>query len=195
MTQRQFHLPTNDIIFHCLFGTKGQERITKDFLESLLKKEIEDIDLDANLEFIRSYYEDKLQIADVVAKDVNKNRYIIEMQNRKYGYLPQRFLSSACKAYITQLKSSDKYEKLKKIAEYFGVSTQYLLTGDPRYRYLPDIDTFMENLKTPDRIEEKQAHEFLKKFIRLSPKDREEIMRIIDMKIEMSREKENERFA
>ena len=116
MTQRQFHLPTNDIIFHCLFGTKGQERITKDFLESLLKKEIEDIDLDANLEFIRSYYEDKLQIADVVAKDVNKNKYIIEMQNRKYGYLPQRFLSSACKAYITQLKASDKYEKLKKIA-------------------------------------------------------------------------------
>lgn len=97
MTERKFHPPTNDIIFHCLFGTKGQERITKDFLESLLKKEIEDIDLDANLEFIRSYYEDKLQIADVVAKDVNNNKYIVEMQNRKYGYLPQRFLSSACK--------------------------------------------------------------------------------------------------
>lgn len=92
-------------------------------------------------------------------------------------------------------RSAPKGEKLKKIAEYFGVSTQYLLTGDPRYKYLPDIDTFMENLKTPDRIEEKQALEFSQKFIRLSPKDREEIMRIIDMKIEMSREKENERFA
>lgn len=92
-------------------------------------------------------------------------------------------------------RSAPKGEKLKKIAEYFGVSTQYLLTGDPRYKYLPDIDTFMENLKTPDRIEEKQALEYSQKFIRLSPKDREEIMRIIDMKIEMSREKENERFA
>lgn len=116
MTDKKFYLPTNDVIFHCLFGVKGQERVTKAFLESLLKKEISSLDLDANLEFIRSYYEDKLQVADVVGKDENENRYILEMQNKKYAYLPQRFLSYACKAYIAELKSSDKYDNMKKIA-------------------------------------------------------------------------------
>lgn len=37
-------------------------------------------------------------------------------------------------------RSAPKGEKLKKIAEYFGVSTQYLLTGDPRYRYTTGSD-------------------------------------------------------
>ena len=39
-------LPTNDVIFHCLFGTVGNEKITKDLLEKLLNKKIENIELD-----------------------------------------------------------------------------------------------------------------------------------------------------
>lgn len=46
-------LPTNDVIFHCLFGTKGNEKITKAFLEKLLNKEVEEINLDLNLNLIR----------------------------------------------------------------------------------------------------------------------------------------------
>ena len=53
----------------------------------------------------------------------------------------------------------------------------------------------METLKTSEGFMEKQNQEFTYKFSRLNSKDREEIMRIIDMKIEMSREKENENLA
>lgn len=35
MSETKFYTPTNDVIFHCLFGTKGQEKITKAFLEGL----------------------------------------------------------------------------------------------------------------------------------------------------------------
>ena len=47
--QERAKLPTNDIIFHCLFGTVGNEHITKDFLEKVLKRKVEKIDLDKNL--------------------------------------------------------------------------------------------------------------------------------------------------
>lgn len=35
-------LPTNDVIFHCLFGTVGNEKITKDFIEKIVKKNVEE---------------------------------------------------------------------------------------------------------------------------------------------------------
>ena len=31
-------LPTNDVIFHCLFGQVGSEVITKTFIEKVLKR-------------------------------------------------------------------------------------------------------------------------------------------------------------
>ena len=116
MADTKFYPPTNDVIFHCLFGTKGQEKITKAFLEGLLKKEIKELDLDRKLEFIREYYNNKEEIADVRATDSNKNSYILEMQNKTNKFLPKRFLSYACKAYIAELKTSEEYNNLRKVA-------------------------------------------------------------------------------
>lgn len=55
-------------------------------------------------------------MADVRATDIEKNSYILEMQNKTNFYLSQRFLSSACKAYIAELKCAEEYKKLKKVA-------------------------------------------------------------------------------
>ena len=85
-------------------------------------------------------------------------------------------------------RSKPKTEKLSKIAEYFGVQTDYLLTGDIRYKEMSDIAVFMDSLKSPERYKEKQNYEYMQKFSKLGDKDREEIMRIIDMKLEMSNE-------
>ena len=116
MEQHKFYTPTNDVIFHCLFGAKGQEKITKALLEGLLKREVQELNLDLNLDFMRSYFEDKKQIADVRAQDKDKNNYILEMQNRTNAFLPKRFLSYACKSYIAELKCSEDYSTLKKVA-------------------------------------------------------------------------------
>lgn len=85
-------------------------------------------------------------------------------------------------------RSAPKGEKLKKIADYFGVSTQYLLTGDSRYKYLPDINDFMNQQKYEEMMKQKEILIFTEKFSQLGYKDREEIMRIIDMKLEMANE-------
>ena len=107
-------LPTNDVIFHCLFGTKGNEKITKAFLEKLLNKEVEEIDLDLNLNLIREYYDDKLGILDVRVKDKNGVNYNIEMQNTSSNTLPERIISYWSRLYNGDLKVGNDYNTLNK---------------------------------------------------------------------------------
>lgn len=107
-------LPTNDVIFHCLFGTKGNEKITKAFLEKLLNKEVEEIDLDLNLNLIREHYDDKLGILDVRVKDKNGVNYNIEMQNTSSNTLPERIISYWSRLYNGDLKVGNDYNTLNK---------------------------------------------------------------------------------
>ena len=107
-------LPTNDVIFHCLFGTKGNEKITKAFLEKLLNKEVEEIDLDLNLNLIREHYDDKLGILDVRVKDKNGVNYNIEMQNASSNTLPERIISYWSRLYNGDLKVGNDYNTLNK---------------------------------------------------------------------------------
>jgi len=112
--QKNAILPTNDVIFHCLFGTVGSEKITKNFLEKIIKKQVEDINLDLNLNLIRNYYDEKLGILDVRAKDGSGINYNIEMQNIATELLPERILSYWSKLYIGNLKAGDSYSTLNK---------------------------------------------------------------------------------
>ncbi len=41
--------PKLDVVFQALFGEKGSEKITKDFLEKILKRKIENFILDCEL--------------------------------------------------------------------------------------------------------------------------------------------------
>lgn len=107
-------LPTNDVIFHCLFGTKGNEKITKAFLEKILNKEVEEIDLDLNLNLIREHYDDKLGILDVRVKDKNGVNYNIEMQNTSSNTLPERIISYWSRLYNGDLKVGNDYNTLNK---------------------------------------------------------------------------------
>lgn len=107
-------LPTNDVIFHCLFGTKGNEKITKAFLEKLLNKEVEEINLDLNLNLIREHYDDKLGILDVRVKDKKGVNYNIEMQNTSSNTLPERIISYWSRLYNGDLKVGNDYNTLNK---------------------------------------------------------------------------------
>lgn len=107
-------LPTNDVIFHCLFGTIGNEGITKDFIEKILNKEVSEITLDLNLNLIREHFDSKLGILDVRAKTKEGINYNIEMQNSSSATLPERILSYWSRLYTGDLKKGNNYDVLAK---------------------------------------------------------------------------------
>ena len=108
------YMPTNDVIFKCLLGNAGNERITKSFLESVVGEQIEEISTDFKLELLKEKPEDKQMIADVVARDNKLQKYIIEMQKEAYKYLPNRFIGYMSKTYVADIKVKAKYTNLKR---------------------------------------------------------------------------------
>ena len=64
--------PKLDVVFQILFGEVGSENITKDFLSTILKEEIEEISLNQNVVLRREIPKGKMGIVDVLAK-INNN--------------------------------------------------------------------------------------------------------------------------
>ena len=84
--------PKLDIVFQILFGEVGSEKITKDFLSSMLSEEINEISLDENVILRREIPEGKMGIVDVLAK-INDTEYCnIEMQLTNKKNLIKRML-------------------------------------------------------------------------------------------------------
>ena len=79
-TKKKLLSPKLDIVFQALFGEVGSEKITKKFLEAILERKIEEVDLSQNIVLRRENIEDKMGVLDVLAK-INNNEYCnIEMQ-------------------------------------------------------------------------------------------------------------------
>ena len=112
--QKNSLLPTNDIIFHSLFGTIGNESITKAFIQVLIKQEVQEINLDLNLNLIREHYDSKLGVLDVRARTKSGVNYNIEMQNTSSETLPERILSYWSRLYTGDLKRGYDYKNLSK---------------------------------------------------------------------------------
>ena len=112
--QKPKYGPMYDVIFKCLFGNKENEKITKSFLESVIGDKIESITTDCKLELKRESVKDKKMEADVIAKDNQLRKYIIEMQRRAYDYLPNRFIGYLARTYIADIKVKEDYNTLKR---------------------------------------------------------------------------------
>ena len=52
--------------------------------------------------------------ADVIAKDNQLRKYIIEMQRRAYDYLPNRFIGYLARTYIADIKVKEDYNTLSR---------------------------------------------------------------------------------
>ena len=106
--------PKLDVVFQILFGEVGSEKITKDFLSSMLNEEINEISLDENVILRREIPEDKMGIVDVLAK-INNNEYCnIEMQLTNKKNLIKRMLYYWSKQYTKGLKKGEDYNQLKR---------------------------------------------------------------------------------
>lgn len=100
-------------------------------------------------------------------------------------------------------RSKPKDEKLQKIADYFGVSPQYLRTGEPAPVFKVSANGIQASYELlqkmyPDVVMDDRAKEMIalvEKFDQLSDNDKEEIMAMIDLKLNRYKEKESENLA
>ena len=113
MAKNKMYKPTNDVIFKLIFGKAGNEKITKSLIEEIIQKKIPEITLNNKLDLPKQYPEEKQMIADVIAKDKNDRKYIIEIQRKNYSGIIKRFFSYGIDIYLADLKKMKKYNELK----------------------------------------------------------------------------------
>ena len=106
--------PKLDVVFQALFGEAGSERITKNFLETILNKKIEKIDLSKNLILIREFKDDKLGVLDILAELDGKEKCNIEMQLVNSKSIIERILYYWSRLYSRQIKIGQDYNLLEK---------------------------------------------------------------------------------
>ena len=100
--------------FQILFGEVGSERITKDFLSSILEEPIEEINLDENIVLRREYLKGKMGVVDVLAKINGKEYCHIEMQVGEANHIKERLLYYWSRRYAKTIKESEEYQALKR---------------------------------------------------------------------------------
>lgn len=103
-----------DYVFKCVFGYKGNEQITKNFLSCILGQKVSDIELEKNPILEKDLIDDKVGILDIKA-EINKNTNVdIEMQIIDKKNSAKRILFYCAKLFIRSLKSGKNYNSLKK---------------------------------------------------------------------------------
>ena len=106
--------PKLDIVFQALFGEVGSERITKSFLETILNKKIEKIDLSKNPILRREFKDDKLGVLDILAELDGKEKCNIEMQVVNSKSVIERILYYWSRLYSRQIKIGQDYSLLER---------------------------------------------------------------------------------
>ena len=114
--EKKFKLlsPKIDVVFQALFGEVGNERITKKFLENIMNRKIESIDLNQNPILRRELKDDKIGVLDIIAKLDNKENCNVEMQIIDKKNVVERILFYWSKLYIRSIKKGIDYDKLEK---------------------------------------------------------------------------------
>ena len=106
--------PKRDIVFKRIFGTKGNEGILKDFLESILDIKIDSLTLDLNTELLPEFYDGKKSRVDVRTRLSDGTEVNIEMQTDTKKYNDKRCLQYWSKIYSNTLEEGEDYTDLRK---------------------------------------------------------------------------------
>ena len=173
--------PKVDIIFQILFGEVGSENITKKFLEAILDRKIESVDLSQNIvmrhEKIGEKMGEKMGVLDVLVKFDGKNFCNVEMQLTEKDKLFARILYYWSRIYAKQIKSGNDYIFLNKTIEVLIVNFEIDSLKNLEYhtswkiietKYRKDILTddleihIIEIPKIYNLIGEKQKEELVK---------------------------------
>ena len=105
---------TNDYVFKRIFGKKGNEDITRSFIEAVTSEYYEDINLEDTPILERDLLENKMGILDVkvVANEIND--IDIEMQVTKSEHIAERILWYWAKMYASSIEKGEGYSSTKR---------------------------------------------------------------------------------
>ena len=106
--------PKLDVVFQALFGEVGNESITKGFLETILERKIDSIDLSRNPILRREFKDEKLGVLDIIAKLDENEICNIELQIADKKNIIERILYYWSRLYSRQIKLGEDYKILQK---------------------------------------------------------------------------------
>ena len=191
--------PKLDVVFQALFGEVGSERITKNFLETILNKKIEKIDLSKNPILRREFKDDKLGVLDILAELDGKEKCNIEMQLVNSKSIIERILYYWSRLYSRQIKIGQDYNllertiiilitdfKIEGLEELEYHTTWKIIETEERKRILTekleiDIIELPKSRRVTEKMEEsKEIKEAVEKLDNLSEDER--MQRIADLR-------------
>lgn len=111
---KQLLLPTNDYVFKRIFGKKGNEDITRNFIENVTGVRYEEINLEDTPILERDLLEKKMGALDVKVVANKYNNIDIEMQVVKSEYIADRILWYWSKMYAGSLDKGESYNSTKR---------------------------------------------------------------------------------
>ena len=179
--------PMIDVVFQALFGEVGCEEITKNFIEAILDKNIEDVDLSQNIVLRRETAKDKMGVLDVLVKVDEKEFCNVEMQLVEQDKLLERILYYWAKIYTRNIKTGEDYNNLKKTIEVLivnfeikdlkelGYHSKWKIIEEKERKLMLTNDLEIHIIELPKmKLEEGEESELIKwlKFLR-DPESRE----------------------
>ena len=114
MKENEYLKPTNDYVFKKIFGTRGNESITRNFIEKVTGVRYEDIYLEDTTILGSDLIDGKTGVLDVRVTANKNNDIDIEMQVAKNEYIADRLLWYWAKLYSSSLDKGEGYDNTKK---------------------------------------------------------------------------------
>ena len=135
----KMYKPTNDYVFKRIFGKRGNEDITRDFIEKTTGIKYETIKLDDTPILESDLIGNKMGVLDVRVIANKKNNIDLEMQVAQNDYIADRILWYWAKMYSTSINSGESYDSTKK--------TKCILIADFKLKQLTEIPEFRTRWK------------------------------------------------
>ncbi|MBP3502186.1 MAG: Rpn family recombination-promoting nuclease/putative transposase [Clostridia bacterium] len=114
MTKQALLNPTNDYVFGRIFGYKGNEKITKGFLESITNEKYKTVEISSQVPTLRDLQDDKIGVLDIKAMADDATIFDIEMQVAKNENIAERILWYWSKLFGSSITSGKNYLKTKR---------------------------------------------------------------------------------
>lgn len=106
--------PTNDWIFKKIYGRKGSERITEQFIKAFLGLDVEIKNLNEQKNLETDVFNEKAGILDILVECKDGTQIDLEMQVGNYKFAEIRLAKYACRLFVNGLERGEFYEKARK---------------------------------------------------------------------------------
>ena len=107
-------LPTNDYVFHRIFGYVGNEDITKGLIGTIIDQGISNITIDETEITEQNIRDDKIGVLDIKARLNNNIVCDVEMQVAKNDNIEKRIMFYWSKIYSQEIHKGEDYDVLQR---------------------------------------------------------------------------------